>query len=428
MPIKKLEFSPLTLAEDQVQISASVPCSPIRDGAGSATGSWKFSAIGQPIKRLADAQQGDAPRSGLPLMDWQARAQQSQSVALSMPLRAQLLPCDPGCAQARDITTLVKALCKGAAHQPAMLALLAMLVLGLDWPALGQLPVCGTRGPAKRPGPGRAFGKDEEHFNDNGIWCLETHFALQRWHQVANSQVHRGLNALLPKVHFYLLLPLPEQLRPLIVDDRWQPVTRQMLQQTLGELCQRYRLTLTLAQLSRYLTQWLKRHQVDEAISGLLRRKTAQQCAPLAYSHLQHEAVLRVWHSYLAQPVVPPTPPRHRTPQSAASALSRQCDTAHPPFPISTTKASRDSRLLRRQQYPPRYQPAGAPHLADLNLATGACPVTDMYGERRSYDPRLAVMLLTDKEARDCSAARLVPLPRWRWRNYRRSMTWPSWR
>ena len=46
-----------------------------------------------------------------------------------------------------------------------------------------------------------------------------------------------------------------------------------------------------------------------------------------------------------------------------------------------------------------------------LNLATGARPVTDMYGERRSYDPRLAVMLLTDKEARDCSAARLVPLP-----------------
>ncbi|MEI4963635.1 hypothetical protein [Aeromonas caviae] len=221
---QKLEFSPLTLAEDQVQITRISALLTHQGRRGLSDGELEIQR-----DRPTDqetwliTQQGDDPEAVPPLMDWQARAQQSQSVALSMSLRAQLLPCDPGCAQARDITTLVKALCKGAAHQPAMLALLAMLVLGLDWPALGQLPVW-TRGPAKWPGPGRAFGKDEEHFNDNGIWCLETHFALQRWHQVANSQVHRGLNTLLPKVHFYLLLPLPVQLRPLIVDDRWQPV------------------------------------------------------------------------------------------------------------------------------------------------------------------------------------------------------------
>ena len=221
---QKLEFSPLTLADDQVQITRISALLTHQGRRGLSDGELEIQR-----DRPTDqetwliTQQGDDPEAVPPLMDWQARAQQSQSVALSMSLRAQLLPCDPGCAQARDITTLVKALCKGAAHQPAMLALLAMLVLGLDWPALGQLPVW-TRGPAKWPGPGRAFGKDEEHFNDNGIWCLETHFALQRWHQVANSQVHRGLNTLLPKVHFYLLLPLPVQLRPLIVDDRWQPV------------------------------------------------------------------------------------------------------------------------------------------------------------------------------------------------------------
>lgn len=408
---QKLEFSPLTLAEDQVQISRISALLTHQGWRGLSDGELEIQC-----DRPTDqetwliTQQGDAPEAVPPLMDWQARAQQSQSVALSMSLRAQLLPCDPGCAQARDITTLVKALCKGAAHQPAMLALLAMLVLGLDWPALGQLPVW-TRGPAKWPGPGRAFGKDEEHFNDNGIWCLETHFALQRWHQVANSQVHRGLNALLPKVHFYLLLPLPEQLRPLIVDDRWQPVTRQMLQQTLGELCQRYRLTLTLAQLSRYLTQWLKRHQVDEAISGLLRRKTAQQCAPLAYSHLQHEAVLRVWHSYLAQLgcATDATPAPDTAIGSRLYPDSATLRTLLAPY---QHYLSQPEIVALRRQYDPRYHNLLVRHtLLILNLATGARPVTDMYGERRSYDPRLAVMLLTDKEARDCSAARLVPLP-----------------
>lgn len=273
-----------------------------------------------------------------------------------MSLRSQLLPCDPGCALERHITTLVRTLCRPHSKSPSQLALLAMLVLGLDWQSIALLPLW-TQAPHRFPRQGKSFrGVDEQH-NTSKLWCYTEQFALQRWHQVAHSQVHKGLTALLPPVHFYLLLPLPEVLRQLIDGQRLRP----NLQQELALICKRYRLTLTLAQLNRYLSQWLKRSKVDEAVNGLLRGKTAQQCAPLAYSHLECEQVLTVWRDYLGHLGLEVGP------------------TAAPP-PVYTALGSRlfpyrshlNTLLVRHT-------------LLILNLATGARPVTDMYGNRHSY-------------------------------------------
>lgn len=238
-----------------------------------------------------------------------------------MSLCSQLLPCDPGCALERHITTLVRTLCRPHSKSPSQLALLAMLVLGLDWQSIALLPLW-TQAPHRFPRQGKSFrGVDEQH-NTSKLWCYTEQFALQRWHQVAHSQVHKGLTALLPPVHFYLLLPLPEVLRQLIDGQRLRP----NLQQELALICKRYRLTLTLAQLNRYLSQWLKRSKVDEAVNGLLRGKTA-------------------------------------APPPVYTALGSRL------FPY---RSHLNTLLVRHT-------------LLILNLATGARPVTDMYGNRHSY-------------------------------------------
>ena len=39
---------------------------------------------------------------------------------------------------------------------------------------------------------------------------------------------------------------------------------------------------------------------IDSAIAGILRGKTAQQCSPMAYSHVPRKDVLQIWRRYLA--------------------------------------------------------------------------------------------------------------------------------
>lgn len=356
-----------------------------------------------------DTTPSDEPARPL-LMDWQARAQQSRSVALALSQRSQMLPCDPGCASPRHITSLVMALSRPGQKTPTHMAPLAMLVLGLDWDTISTLPVW-SQSPQSALQADTVFDGGDEQHQRTGIWCHTTLFALQRCHQVANSWVHKGLAKLLPDVHLYLLLPLPEVLRPLVDGLRLLPCSHHLITQELHTQCQRYQLTLTTTQVSRYFNQWLKRQQVTGAVSGLLRGKTAQQCAQLAYSHLDRAQVLSVWRDYLSQLTLEIS---HDTIYETGALGSRLFPHPH----ALRALLARYQQFLagpdiarQRRQHDPHYHNLLVRHtLLVLNLATGARPVTDMYDTRDSVDPLMGVIRLVDKEGRDCSAARLVPL------------------
>lgn len=417
---QRLEFTPLGLADDHYRITRLTSVNS-HQGRRRLSDEEVEAARDQPVDRetllitqrdpstLSSPSADDEPARPV-LMDWQARTQQSRSVALSMSLRGQMLPCDPGCANPRHIETLAKALSRPGKKTSAQLALLAMLVLGLDWDALTRLPVWSTL-PGPFPQPGHVFKGRDEQYHRTGIWCHPTLFALQRCHEVANSRVHRRLSKLLPEVGFYLRLPLPEALRALVIDQRLLPCSHELIAQELHTLCRRYQLSLTVSQVMRYFSQWLKRHQVTEATSGLLRGKTAQQCAQLAYSHLDRAQVLIVWHDYLSQLALDVL---HNPPSEASPLGSRLYPSPNLLRDLlaryQTYLTTTDITKLRRQQDPHYHNLLVRHTLLVLNLATGARPVTDMYDTQSSVDTLMGVIRLVDKEGRDCSAARLVPL------------------
>ncbi|MGU5642318.1 hypothetical protein [Aeromonas caviae] len=415
----QIGFRPLPLAEEQWQITIlsammtrqgrRVLSPDEREAQGDIPAERQTWLIEQPAAGLIDdvADPARVP----PSMDWQARAQQSRSVALAMALRQQRLPCDPGCALPHHIVTLVRGVSRISRPTPADLALLALLVLGLDWSAIIALPLWHDP-PHRVPAPGKSYRGPDQRYQTSGIWCYDGQFALQRWHQVAHSKVHRGLEPLLPPVAPFILLPLPAPLRPLIDGGSLQPCSHRQLQQALATLCRRYQLTLTLSQLSRYQAQWLQRAGVDQAICGVLRGQTAQQCAPLAYSHLSGAAIVTVWHTYLAH-IGLDTPANEPADDCALGSrlLPRPALLRDLLARYQQGLGQPDQLKQRRQQDPHWHNQLVRHTLLLLNVATGARPVTDMYGMRSSVDPRLGMIQLVDKEARDTvSAARLVPL------------------
>lgn len=415
----QLEFSPLTLADDQFQITrlsamlthqdkrslSAEERDALRD-AHSERQTWLIEQRGaETVTGIID------PEQALPLMDWQARAQQSRSVALSMSLRAQLLPCDPGCALPHHITALVQGVNRVSHPTVAQRALLAMLVFGLDWPAIKALPLwCAP--PHQVPAPGKSYRGHDQCFQTTGIWCYDGQFSLQRWHQVAHSQVHQKLDPLLLPVAPFIQLPLPAALRPLVDDGCLQPCTLTQLQQALAQLCSRYQLTLTVAQLGRYQAQWLQRARVDQAVSGVLRGKAAQQCAPLAYSHLSGASILAVWYDYLGHLGLDSPANAPACDSALGSRLLPRTEALQPLLATYQHYLSDPSVVKQRRQHDPHYHNTLVRHtLLILNLATGARPVTDIYGMRNSYDSRMGLIHLVDKEGRDTvSSARLVPL------------------
>lgn len=419
----QIGFRPLPLAEEQWQITC-LSAMMIRQGKRTLSPDEREAQGDVPTERqtwlieLPAAGLTDCPAGHeqvLPPMDWQARAQQSRSVALAMALRQQRLPCDPGCALPHHITTLVRGVGRIRHPTPADLALLAVLVLGLDWSAISALPRWAAP-PQRAPAPGKSYRGPDQHYQTSGIWCYDGQFALQRWHQVAHSRVHRGLEPLLPAVSPFVLLPLPASLQPLFDDGSLPPCSRATLQQALAQLCRRYQLTLTLTQLTRYQAQWLQRAGVDQAICGVLRGHTAQQCAQLAYSHLSCAAVVTVWQAYLTHlgldsPAnIPANPPADDG--ALGSRLLPRPALLRDLLARYQQGLSQPAQLTQRRQHDPRWHNQLVRHtLLLLNVATGARPVTDMYGLRSSVVPRLGVIQLVDKEARDhVSSARLVPL------------------
>lgn len=349
-------------------------------------------------------------------MDIQARFLQCRSVAQSLSKRAQMLPANLAVATPEQIRRFVLALLK---HAPAegphpVYWWLLQIVLGMSGQERERLPV--WRSPSiKRSTAGHVFSKKLEYLNGNGIWLVSDGVWLQRFIEVANSRVHQELNRFLPPVTLFLLLPLPTWTSRLLETGLWSSFKAAELDEALKSANHRAGTELTRRQLQTYLMSWLLREGVDSAIIGILSGKTAQQCSPMAYSHVHQEQIIRIWTRYLAELGMEITAPSLQSSQAGQAVGSRfYPDLVHFKGLLTQYQHYLSSQVIAAQQGHVslvQYHNLLVRHcLLILNLSTAARPVTEMYGRRQDYCLDLRLIRLTDKEARAVSSARMVPL------------------
>lgn len=352
---------------------------------------------------------------GHSLMDLEVRRWQSQSVAAVMSMRNLMLPCNAWMATDEQITRLSQALeaqFKKSAN-PAALWNLLQLTTGMSDDEILALPVWRTP-KFKKPKHWQRISKDYGgDRNCHGILLTATQACLQRYVEVSQSRVHKGLHRLLPSVDLFLMLPLPDWVPTLLNMDNRHAMDKRQLANSLADANQVAGTHLTLRQLKTFFRMWLIRQGTDTAVSGILRGKTAQQCSPMAYSHLKTQHILAIWTAYLMAlglnlgPVLTTSVddavgsslyPRH----AELTALLGKYHQVMQPY---CQQRSRDPAVL------PSLHNSRVRHcLLILHLSTAARPVTEMYGRRSDYCLLSRFIRLEDKEGRSVSSARLVPL------------------
>lgn len=349
------------------------------------------------------------------LMDIQARVLQSASVALSMSMRHLQLPANLWIATASQITRLVDALMPQAVDETALpaLSILLQLVMGTSSEDLHKLPVWPST-EIKLPAPGSRFADDDgPSKNASGIWRLPHGAYLQRYVEVAHSREHRKLHSFLPKSDLFLQLPLPKWATHLLVGHGWRTLSSSAQVDCLARANERAGTALTMRQLQNYQRAWLQREGIDSAIAGILRGKAAQQCSPMAYSHVPRKDVLQIWRRYLASMGMTAVVLAPELEQGAVGSrlypsvgeLARLLGN-YQQYLCARLSGSRQQRPTLTQ-----YHNLLVRHsLLILHLSTAARPVTEMYGRRGDYCLISRFIRLTDKEGRSVSSARLVPL------------------
>jgi len=349
------------------------------------------------------------------LMDLQARRWQSQSVAAVMSMRNLLLPCHAGLATDEQVNRLVKALLDQFQHEENMAAgwNLLQLVMGMSDAEILEMPLWQT---AKVLKPRRGYRRTEHDGNKrnrDGLWLTPTNVWLQRYVEVSQSRVHKKLSQLLPGVDLMLLLPLPEWAQALLRCPGSGAMERQKLLKSLAQANQEAGTGLTLRQLKNHLRIWLVRHGIDSAVAGVLRGKTAQQCSPIAYSHLPMAFVLAVWSDYLLALGMPVNSANSLSADDAVGSM------LYPRHEELKALLGRYQAVVRPYCQNSSRDPSVLPILHNLrvrhcllilHLSTAARPVTEMYGRRMDYCLLSRFIRLEDKEGRSVSSARLVPL------------------
>ena len=349
------------------------------------------------------------------LMDLGARRWQSLSVAAVMSMRNLMLPCNPWMATDEQITRLSQALHAQFKKNsnPAALWNLLQLIMGMSDDDILALPVWQTP-KFKKPKHWQRMSKDDGgERNCHGIWLTATQACLQRYVEVSQSRVHKGLHQLLPSVDLFLTLPLPDWVSTLLSMVNRHAMDKRQLADSLADANQVAGTHLTLRQLKTYFRMWLARRGTDSAVSGILRGKTAQQCSPMAYSHLKTQHILAVWTAYLSALGVDVVPVITTSVDDAVGS------SLYPRHAELTALLGKYHQVIRPYCQQRSRDPIALPSLHNLrvrhcllilHLTTAARPVTEMYGRRSDYCLLSRFIRLEDKEGRSVSSARLVPL------------------
>lgn len=333
------------------------------------------------------------------LQDFSARALQAKSVVQSLSLRTQSLPCSLSIFSTNQIQRVVAVLQKQINHGSiASLKLMLQLLLGMTHSELRDLPNV-FRPISKR------------NVDDDTRWLIyqKDKLLLQRLIKVANSNVHKRLDVLLPATTLFLFLPLPDSLLPM-----WKPIALQLelheeIAKVLAEIYKETGIRITKSQVSNFLTHWLQAKHIDQAIAGALSGKTAKQCAPMAYSHIEINCVLDVWIDYVASLGLTIT--TEKTDDAIGSRLYPNTEKfvqllQHYQSHLKDSKCmkTKPDAIIDEHNAFIRHC------LLILNLSTAARPVTDMYGSRHDYCLHTRMIRISDKEARSAAAGRLIPL------------------
>nr|WP_321270573.1 hypothetical protein [uncultured Tolumonas sp.] len=333
------------------------------------------------------------------LQDFSARAMQAKSITQSLSLRTQALPCSLSILSTNQIQRIVKVLQQRMNDGSiAAFQLMLQLLLGMTHSELLDLPTaCKTI--------------SKRNVDDETRWliCRKDKLLLQRLVKVANSNAHKKLDALLPDTTLFIFLPLPDFLRSI-----WKPACLQMQSQeeTAKMLAVIYKETgirITKNQISYFLPHWLQSNHIDQAIAGVLSWKTAKQCAPMAYSHIETNLVLGVWQDYVASLGL--SLAIENTDEAIGSRLYPNTEKFVQLLRHYQSRLKASRRMKTKPDAIIDWHNAFIRHcVLILNLSTAARPVTDMYGSRHDYCLHTRMIRISDKEARSVAAGRLIPL------------------
>ncbi|ACQ93516.1 hypothetical protein Tola_1913 [Tolumonas auensis DSM 9187] len=331
--------------------------------------------------------------------DLLARRLQAKSVAQSISIRTQALPCSSSMFSVRQIqkvvSVLLQQMCSG---NIAALQLFFQLLLGMSSAELGVLPVASRR-----------IGKS--NVENDTCWLIrgKDKIYLQRLVKVANSNVHKKLSKLLPSTDFFISLPLPDVILP-----SWKPEylrlnTQKDTAKILAEIYKKTGIKITHTQVSNFLVYWLQATHVDQAITGVLSGKSVKQCAPIAYSYIYSDFLLDIWQEYVTSLGIA------LKVEEANDAIGSRLYPKKEKFVLLIQAYQAHLKVNQRLRNKPEafadWHNAFIRHcVLILNLSTAARPVTEMYGSRHDYCLLSRLIRISDKEARSVPAGRLIPL------------------
>ena len=328
-----------------------------------------------------------------------ARAQQVKSVAQSISIRTQALPCSSSTFSRTQIQKVVHVLIQKISDgNIASLQLFLQLLFGMTQAELNSLPASSKQISKKDVG-------------DNICWLIlhKDIFYLQRLVKVANSTIHKKLSTLLPSSDVFIKLPLPELLKPILKPTLLVNNFNEETSKVFAEIYKKTGIIITQTQFSNYLVRWLQQTRVDQGVAGILAGKTAKQCAPIAYSFIEADRIITIWQEYMTTLGLPVNIEMSK--KAVGSRLYPNSETFIQLIHVYQQYVQSYLRSRKSKRSPANWHNLFIRHcLLILNLSTGARPVTDMYGVRQDYCLHSRLIRISDKEARSVPAGRLIPL------------------
>ena len=356
----------------------------------------KVSYLISPRERLAD----------LKVNQWRAA-----SIALSMSIRTQSLPCDIGQLSECQVKTLSQHFIQQIKIGNNVYGLLLIMVLlGKTIQDLQNLKIY-TETEYNQSINSNKF--DSIINNDDVFFAFRTV-------KVAHGKIHAKLNKDLIPIDEKLKLNLPTILKHIMNNGSKLDVTESALRQELDKASTKTGIQITLSQLSNYLSNWLQRHCVDQAIMGVLTEKTVKQCAPMAYSRIPIHKINTIWMEYLLSLGILSDDVNTENIVNVMKYVGSRLYPEHDTLQIKIKNLQDSLQYIKSLKNIARTDEASKIidfhnlfikyTLLILNLSTGARPVTDMYGTVENYCLKSKFIRISDKEARSVPAGRFLPL------------------
>lgn len=331
--------------------------------------------------------------------DLSSRFLQAKSIAHSIEIRTQSLPCSASTFSGQQIKQVVRILLQKVDEGSiAAQQLMIQLITGMSLSELNAVPIS-------------LIPINTSNAENNICWFIQHKkiWQIQRIVKVANSTIHQKLKKLLPPADLFIKLPLPEVVWKTFKTTALRRNCKDEIANIFVGIRKETGICITQIQISNFLKYWLQQTRVDQAIAGVLTGKTAKQCAPMAYAFIPANKIQAVWQEYMAI--------------LGCSVNIDISDKSHGSRLYPNTIAFEELIQFYQQTVQSYYADSNNHRyivdwhngfirhcLLILNMSTGARPVTDMYGFRQDYCLKSRLIRISDKEARSVPCGRLLPL------------------